>query len=139
MEYLHKVQYYETDKMGVVHHSNYIRWFEEARTDFMEKAGIPYDKLEAEGIISPVTDVSCKYISPARFGENVRIETALTELGNVRFTFEYKVLDEKGAVKRAEGFSRHCFTGQGSKVISLKRQRPELFAALQAAADRTLG
>ena len=51
---LHKVQYYETDQMGVVHHSNYIRWFEEARAEWMEAVGLPYAQLEAEGIASPV-------------------------------------------------------------------------------------
>ena len=48
--YIHKVNYYETDKMGVTHHSNYIRWMEEARVDFLEKAGLGYDKIEALGI-----------------------------------------------------------------------------------------
>ena len=48
MEYTHKVQYYETDQMGIVHHSNYIRWFEEARSDVLEKAGMGYDVMEAE-------------------------------------------------------------------------------------------
>ena len=52
--YTHKVQYYETDKMGITHHSNYIRWMEEARIDFLEKSGFSYDKLEKDGIISPV-------------------------------------------------------------------------------------
>ena len=59
--YVHKVQYYETDKMGIVHHSNYIRWMEEARIDFLERMGWPYDRLENEGIISPVIGVDCKY------------------------------------------------------------------------------
>ncbi len=52
--YIHKVQYYETDQMAFVHHSNYIRWFEEARLDFMEQAGAPYASMEAQGFISPV-------------------------------------------------------------------------------------
>ena len=57
--YTHKVQYYETDQMAFVHHSNYIRWFEEARIDFMEKLGAPYDKMEQMGFISPVRTVNC--------------------------------------------------------------------------------
>lgn len=59
--YCHKVQYYETDQMKVVHHSNYIRWFEEARTDYMSQVGVPYAEVERAGIIIPVVDVSCKY------------------------------------------------------------------------------
>ena len=55
--YSHKVQYYETDQMGIVHHSNYIRWFEEARTDLMEQMGLGYDEMEARGILSPVQTI----------------------------------------------------------------------------------
>ena len=57
--YLHKTQYYETDQMGVVHHSNYIRWFEEARTDLLERAGLGYNKMEKLGIAVPVLSASC--------------------------------------------------------------------------------
>ena len=57
--YQHKVQYYETDKMGIVHHSNYIRWMEEARIDFLSQIGWDYKKLEESGVISPVTAVDC--------------------------------------------------------------------------------
>ena len=70
---LHKVQYYETDQMGVVHHSNYIRWFEEARTDLLERAGLGYDKMEERGIMVPVLAVSCEYKSSVRYGESVAI------------------------------------------------------------------
>ena len=52
--YEHRTQYYETDQMGIIHHSNYIRWFEEARTDLMRQMGIGYDEMEGQGIISPV-------------------------------------------------------------------------------------
>ena len=48
--YGRKIQYYETDRMGIVHHSNYIRWMEEARIDALAQIGIPYDKIEAAGI-----------------------------------------------------------------------------------------
>ena len=56
--YAHKVQYYETDMMGMVHHANYIRWMEEARIDFMDRLGFSYRKMEEEGVVSPVRSVS---------------------------------------------------------------------------------
>ena len=65
--YRHKVQYYETDKMGITHHSNYIRWMEEARVDFLEKEGWPYQRFEEEGLISPVISVECRYKKPTTF------------------------------------------------------------------------
>ena len=70
--YIHKVQYYETDKMGFVHHSNYIRWFEEARLDFMDKQGFSYKSFEDLGYISPVLSAECKYKKSVRFGEPLR-------------------------------------------------------------------
>ena len=60
-KYKHKVHYYETDRMGFTHHSNYIRWMEEARIDFFDRLGWSYRKFEDEGIISPVTAIECKY------------------------------------------------------------------------------
>ena len=59
--YQHKVQYYETDKMGIVHHSNYIRWMEEARIDFLDSIDFGFAMLESQGVISPVIGVECDY------------------------------------------------------------------------------
>ena len=58
--YQHQVQYYETDQMGIAHHSNYIRWFEEARSYILTEIGMGYEKMEEIGIISPVLSVSAK-------------------------------------------------------------------------------
>ena len=60
--YIHKVHYYETDKMGITHHSNYIRWMEEARVAFLDEIGWSYSKLEEVGLISPVLGVNCRYL-----------------------------------------------------------------------------
>ena len=71
--YEHKAQYYETDQMGIIHHANYLHWFEEARIDMMEQMGMGYDIMEKQGIISPVLSVHCDYKSMARFGETVQV------------------------------------------------------------------
>lgn len=65
-----KAQYYETDQMGIIHHANYLHWFEEARIDMMEQMGMGYDLMEKQGIISPVLSVHCDYKSMARFGRD---------------------------------------------------------------------
>ena len=75
--YEHKVQYYETDKMGIVHHSNYIRWMEEARIDFLDQIGWNYKVMEDEGIISPVTGVESKYKQNTSFGDVISIEVGV--------------------------------------------------------------
>ena len=67
--YKHYVQYYETDKMGITHHANYIRWMEEARVNFLEQIGWPFAKLEASGFASPVLKLDCKYIRPTTFSD----------------------------------------------------------------------
>lgn len=89
--YQHKVQYYETDKMGVVHHSNYIRWFEECRVHMMEQEGLGYDRMEAEGIVCPVLSVSCQYISMTAFGETVEIIAQAEKFNGVRLVLSYTV------------------------------------------------
>lgn len=124
--YTHKVQYYETDQMGVVHHSNYIRWFEEARVDYMEKMGKGYDSVEEDGIISPVVSVNCEYKSPCRFGDTVYVVTCLQSISGVRFSFAYEVYDMESKELRAKGDSRHCFL-KDNRIISLKKEDIEVY------------
>ena len=71
--YRHKTQYYETDTMKIVHHSNYVRWMEEARCDFLEQIGLGYDVMERSGILSPVLSVYCEYKSMTRFPDTVLV------------------------------------------------------------------
>ena len=75
--YDRSINYYETDQMGIVHHSNYIRYFEEARLDMMEQVGLSYAAMEEHGLIIPVLSVACEYIKPVLFGEKVQIHTRL--------------------------------------------------------------
>ncbi|MEL7604686.1 MAG: acyl-CoA thioesterase [Sedimentibacter saalensis] len=125
--YIHKVQYYETDQMGIVHHSNYIRWFEEARIYFLEQSNLNYENLEAEGIISPVTAVECKYKSPARFGQSVNISVKLQNFNGITFSITYEVTDFVTGEIRAEGSSSHCFLRNGGKLISLKKESKKYY------------
>lgn len=122
--YQHKVQYYETDKMGIVHHSNYIRWMEEARIDFLEQIGWNYEKLEAEGIISPVTSVECKYKVNTTFADVICIDVTVEEFRGVKLKLKYVMKKEDIVV--CEGSSEHCFVDTQGKVIRLKRNYPEL-------------
>ena len=89
--YRRRVQYYETDRMGIVHHSNYIRWFEEARTDFLRNNGIVYSDLEQSGVMIPVVNVSCRFRTPARYDEWIEITTTPTAYNGARLDFSYEV------------------------------------------------
>ena len=129
--YEHRVQYYETDQMGVVHHSNYIRWFEEARDDFVRRNGIDYRLIEAEGIRLPVIGVSCDYKSAAKYGDLAEITVRPVFFNGVRLRCEYEVrLKESGALI-AVGRSEHCYVDAGTgKPLNLKRRMPEYCAVL---------
>lgn len=126
-QYEHKVQYYETDKMGVVHHSNYIRWFEECRVDIMEKNGLGYDKMEREEIICPVVSVSCNYTSMTEFGETVVIVPRIEKFNGIRLAISYVVKNKETGEVRCTGKSSHCFLDVSGHPVSLKRTSPEFY------------
>ena len=122
-QYGRKVNYYETDQMGVVHHSNYIRWFEEARVDYMEHLGLPYKTMEDNGVGSPVLSVQCQYKSKVTFGETVTITTKLRQYSGLRMTISYIVTGADGKV-RCTGETGHCFVNQSGRPVSLKKVNP---------------
>ena len=129
--YKHTVHYYETDKMGFVHHSNYLRWFEEARLDFMDKKGFSYKEFEDLGYISPVLSAECKYKKSAFFGETVKVETKLVSY-DVRHKFTYVVTNAETGEVKATGETTHCNLDEHGRVISLKKKMPELYERFQA-------
>ena len=92
--YQHHAKYYETDQMGIIHHSNYIRWFEEARIDFMNQIGLTYKTMEKEGIISPVLEINCKYLKMMYFDDIATIKLKISSYTGVRFTFEYEIYNQ---------------------------------------------
>ncbi|MDO4458498.1 MAG: acyl-CoA thioesterase [Clostridia bacterium] len=129
--YERKPFYYETDRMGIIHHSNYIRWFEEARIYYMEQMGYPYRRIEDEGIIIPVTNVDCNYKSMTRFGETVLIRVWLSKYNGAIFHCDYEVTDKETGTLRATGHSEHCFLDENGKVCVLKRNNPEAHEAFK--------
>ena len=120
--YRHKVHYYETDKMGITHHSNYIRWMEEARVYFLEKIGFGYDKLEEQGIMSPVIGISCEYKESTTFNDEILIEAKVKEFKGVRLVIEYKMVNAKNDKVVFIGSSQHCFVGRNNMPIILKKE-----------------
>ncbi|MCD8383574.1 MAG: acyl-CoA thioesterase [Clostridiales bacterium] len=131
--YFHDAKYYETDQMAVVHHSNYIRWFEEARIDWLEQMGIPYDAMEARGIIIPVIGVTAEYKTMTRFKERVRIESQLEAYNSVRFTVSYRVYNDETDELRCTGTSSHCFVNRDYKPIILRKAAPDYDAIFREA------
>ncbi len=97
-EYKMRTWYGETDQMGIIHHSNYIRYFEAARCDFMRATGLSYAEVEAKGIMMPILDVASHYISPLYFDEEVTIKVSLFEEPKVRIVFYYQIINSQGKV-----------------------------------------
>ena len=120
----HHAKYYETDQMGIIHHSNYIRWFEEARIDFMNQIGLTYKTMEKEGIISPVLEINCKYLKMMYFDDIATIKLKISSYTGVRFTFEYEIYNQNKQLCTI-GSSSHCFMNRKNRPISLKKLKPE--------------
>ena len=129
--YRRTVQYYETDQMAIVHHSNYIRWFEEARLDQLTQLGIHYPLLESKGIIIPVVDINCSYLVSARYGDEVSIIPKLVQYSGVRMVYQYEVRHCTTNQLLATGSSTHCFLDEQRRPISLKRREPDLHKLLE--------
>lgn len=124
LEYLHKVQYYETDKMGITHHSNYIRWMEEARVDFLDTIGWGYDKLEEEGIVSPVVAAGCTYKKTTTFHDVISISLKVKEYNGIKLKLQYEMKNKETQEVVAIGDTEHCFLDKKGRFVSLKKQLP---------------
>ena len=123
--YNHKVQYYETDKMGITHHSNYIRWMEESRVSFLSSIGLEYDDLEKRGVISPVIGVSCRYRKPTYFNEDITIEVSIKDYSGIKLIFNYVMKNKKDEVVLT-GESEHCFISDKGHIIIPKSAFPDI-------------
>ena len=129
MIYSHTVHYYETDKMGITHHSNYIRWMEEARTAFLAENGWAYDRLEKDGIFSPVVSVRCRYIRPTTYADIVDIDVYVKAFSGIRVTFGYTMALNGETVCEAE--SEHCFLDAIGRFYRMKKEIPALYEFME--------
>ena len=127
--YKHIVQYYETDKMGITHHSNYIRWMEEARVDFLKQIGWDYAKLEEQGIVSPVVEINCRYKAPTTFEDEISILVFVDEIQGIKLKIKYIMMNAQGNVV-AEADSVHGFFNSEGKPVRLSTQLPDFYNAL---------
>ncbi len=130
-KYVHTVQYYETDSMRIVHHSNYIRWMEEARLDYFKAVGIGYDEIEARGIVIPVLGVSCEYKTATKYGEEVKILEQVERFNGLRFSVEYLITDLDEKVIHATAHSEHCFLDTQLRPVNIKKAAPDIYALFE--------
>ncbi|MFD1038447.1 acyl-CoA thioesterase [Virgibacillus byunsanensis] len=142
-----RVQYKDTDQMGIVHHGNYVTWFEVGRTEWMRNYGIAYKKMENLGLLLPVIDVNVNYKKSAHFDDCIAIFTKISNLSPVRLEFlyearkisekEFKQTVKKEAIEPfgellAKGSTMHMWVNQKWKPARINKEAPEVYTALQS-------
>lgn len=113
-----RVRYAETDRMGIVYHSNHIVWFEVGRTELFRQIGLPYTLFEKEGIGLAVIEVSCRYRKPAYYDDEITVFTEVEKFTSRRVLFNYKIL--KGKTLIAEGKTLHFFVNHEGRPVDVK-------------------
>ena len=127
-----KARYYETDQMGIIHHSNYIRWMEEARIDMLNQLGYPYRRFEELGYISPVLHAECEYKKSVKFDDEVKIVVSLQDFGKVKFTLRYDIYNmSEGGCLSACGTTRHCFLNKDGRPVMMNKEMKEFSGMMQ--------
>ncbi len=127
-----RVRYAETDKMGVVYHSNYFVWFETGRTEYLRVLGYPYSRLEKEGIMLPVVECNAKYKKGAQYDDEIIVQTSVSELKGASVTMYYEVIRKETEELLTTGYTKHAITDKNLKPLKLKVNNPKLWDALQS-------
>ena len=120
------INYYETDKMGIVHHSNYIRFLEECRSRWLEDLGISMEKLEKLGYTIPTLEVNVKYKYHVTSGDVIIITPRISEYNGVRMTVIYNIINKNTDKTVIEAYTKHCFTNMNLKPINMKKHNEEV-------------
>lgn len=125
--YERQVYYYETDRMQIVHHSNYVRWLEEARMWYMDQIGVPYHELEGNGIMIPVLSVATEYRKAFKYGDVFQVYLDCVKFNGVKCEFEYKILNKSTGELHTTGKSSHCFVTLDMKPFNMKKTNPDIY------------
>ncbi|MFC4024426.1 acyl-CoA thioesterase [Oceanobacillus longus] len=145
-----RVQYKDTDQMGVVHHANYVSLFEVGRTEWMRNAGFAYSKMESMGLLLPVVDLNLNYLKPGRYDDVIAIFTKVSQFSKVRLQFDYEArrigdassfstqlppsgqIDTPHGELLASGTTLHTWVNLEWKPVRIDRVAPEVYALLQS-------
>ena len=130
VEVTHRVNFYDTDAMAVVHHANYIRWFEIGRVAYLRRIGITLGALMEAGYVFPITKVGAEYHAPGHFDDELVIETTATALKKAKMVFSYRILNQAGTLL-VSGFSENVFTHRDTGHIT--RLPKEFYVPMEAA------
>lgn len=127
-------RYAETDQMGVIHHAVYPVWYEVARTDYIKKLGISYSDLEKLGVMTPLVELSCRYISPARYEDELIAEVAVGDLSPARVEFQYQVFRIGEHTPLNTGRTLHAWVDAKTfRPVNMKKRYLGLYASIERA------
>ena len=125
-----RVIYADTDAMGIVYHTNYIKWFEVGRTEYLRQIGYPYKRLEEEGIWLPVVGVNCEYRLPALYDDVLTIRAWVDDLKSATVVMGYEILRRETGALLVNGPTKHAITDKHLKPVRLKAVNPPLYARI---------
>lgn len=130
-----KVRFVETDMMSVVHHANYLRWFEMGRVAYLRACGITLGELMDAGVIFPITEVKATYKNSCTFDDDFEVQVKMTAFNRAKMEFDYKVIRLRDGAVAVEGHTRNVFTDKEGRIIRLE---PQWFDKIQRvyAADK---
>jgi len=112
-----RVRYGDTDKMGFVYHANYFRWFEVGRSEMFRSMGIPYKSIESKGIFLPLSEMHCKFNAPSQYDDILLIETSIDTRYKAGMKFDYKIFNEDGKKRLANGYTKHACMDNSGRVV----------------------
>ena len=127
----YRVNFYDTDAMAVVHHANYIRWFEIGRVEYLRSIGITLNDMMEDGFVFPITDVQAKYVSPGYYDDDLIIETTATSLTRVKMAFDYRVIRKSDGKVLVTGHTQNVYTSRETGRIT--RLTDKYYLKLEAA------
>lgn len=134
--YEREINYYETDKMAVVHHSNYAKYLEECRIKMLQHYNMPMEMFEEMGYMIPVLELHGEFKESIRFGETIKIVAKVEKVTPLRFYFDYIIYDETMTHIKHKAKTSHCFINSKYQPVSMKKEVPELYEKLLAMVDK---
>lgn len=132
------VRYAETDQMGIAHHSNYPIWYEVARTELIKKMGLSYTQMEQKGVIVPLVELQCKYLSAAYYEDKLIVEVSLKSVSPVKLEFEYCIYREGEEKPINVGRTVHALVGKDLKPMNVRKMHPSIYQMLLTAMEQPL-
>ena len=128
-------RYAETDQMGIIHHSVYAIWYEQARTEFFNEIGFRYDEVEKTGVMTPLIELNCEYKRPAYYNQAVEIRTKIIKLTPVKFILEYDIYNQENQLINIGKTTLAWADAKTFKIINLQKKYPEVYQLIEKAAE----